>query len=459
MRKLFMLFLLSLMVGGAILVNAQGGDLRAGIWAGGDPYVSFEVTVDGAIRGFRMVFPFGQTTCDILLDDVALDEDGHLTISMFSGGLLISGVFDTATGTTLTGTYSVSQCGRTISTETTTGEWAAEWVSEPTVNQLGDINGKIAFISDEAGENLQNIYVIEANGSGRVNLTESLGWVGEYWEFEWSPDGERIVFSHGADGIAVVNADGSNPTQLISAQDGPCTSHSSEAWSPYSSPAWSPDGEQIAFGCTDGLHVMNADGSGQQHILNEEPGTHTYVLASWSPDGTKILFAIDNPTRGRDEVAGVYVVNDDGTDLMMLSDLEPITRLAWSPDGSYIIFDASTGTSRVFVMNADGAELTDLIGGNYPDWGPDDQIVFVSSVGGVEHFMSMNTDVTNAVNIAEGWNRVGEFDWSPTGEWFVFVAWSGRGANDIYVMNADGTSITNLTYTSYQTDYQPKWQP
>lgn len=61
------------------------------------------------------------------------------------------------------------------------------------------------------------VYVMNADGSGPVNLTNNPAWDGGA---EWSPDGARIVFSSGRDAdefdkdIWVMNADGSNPQRL-----------------------------------------------------------------------------------------------------------------------------------------------------------------------------------------------------------------------------------------------------
>jgi Tol biopolymer transport system component len=72
----------------------------------------------------------------------------------------------------------------------------------------------------------------------------------------------KIAFDSWRDGnteIYVMNADGSNQTQLINVQDGNFA------------PDWSPDGTKIAFtrdvGNVD-IYVMNADGSGQTRLTN-----------------------------------------------------------------------------------------------------------------------------------------------------------------------------------------------
>jgi Tol biopolymer transport system component/putative hemolysin len=200
------------------------------------------------------------------------------------------------------------------------------------------------------GLTTSDIMVINADGTGQVNLTDTPN-IDEGFP-AWSPDGTHVAFTSRRDGnneIYVMNADGTNPTRWT---DNPADDFA---------PAWSPDGTQIAFvsdrdreaGIYD-LYIMDVVSTEVTRLTNDEAIDYS---PAWSPDGTRIAFLSHHDGPG-----DIYVISVDGTGLTNLTN-NPADDWAptWSPDGMQIAFQTNRdGNWEIYVMNADGTAPTNL---------------------------------------------------------------------------------------------------
>lgn len=119
------------------------------------------------------------------------------------------------------------------------------------------------------------IYIMNADGSGIRYLTDGS-------HPSWSPDGTRIAFGGSRGDIWLINPDGSGKVNLTD------TPPPLDEWGP----AWSPDGAQIAFTVRApnnlrGLYVINRDGSNRRNLRK-----HRLLMPFpvWSPDGKYIVY-------------------------------------------------------------------------------------------------------------------------------------------------------------------------
>jgi len=139
--------------------------------------------------------------------------------------------------------------------------------------------------------------------------------------------------------------------------------------------AYSADGHRIAYCSGQGggpvqVWTMNQDGTDKQQVTHMSV---TAIFPDFSPDGGKIVFCAGASTFTRD----IYVVNSDGTDLTRLtSGVGNNVYPAFSPNGRKIVFTSNrTGTSQVWLMNADGSNQRQLTFDSQPkdqvpDWSP-----------------------------------------------------------------------------------------
>jgi Tol biopolymer transport system component len=234
-------------------------------------------------------------------------------------------------------------------------------------------------------------------------------------------------------------------------------------------PAWSADGEKIAFTSTRDepglgeIYVMNADGSGVKRLTSSAGFDFS---PTWSPDGDKIAFS-----SSRAGTRDIWVMDADGSNPKQLtSDPGGEEEPTWSSDGERIAFtsDQPGLDSEIYVMDAGGGDQKNLTNSPAADdadacWSPDDdQLVFTSApaAGGFRQIWKMDADGSDQKNLSNSVSS--SFDdisacFSPDGEKIVFSRDTGPD-RDLFLMDADGSDQHDVTNNATGSDLRPSWQ-
>ena len=211
----------------------------------------------------------------------------------------------------------------------------------------------------------------------------------------WSPDGARIAYLANGLDLGIVRADAAESPTILSGLAGAA--------------AWSPDGRRLALVSRKRLYVLGADGSDPRVLADD-----VSAGPAWSPDGTRIAFGharLPSPGSLRGDEVGVA---DLGSGLVRLvtDGIAMGSRIAWSRDGSRILF-AAYPRNRRFSL----------------DFGEDLVLRSAPAAGG------------KALQIGRGTDPA----FSPDGIRLAFVAWGPCEGTGIYVSSPRGGNPRRLT--------------
>ena len=275
----------------------------------------------------------------------------------------------------------------------------------------------------------------------------------------WHPGGEWIAAAHG-DSIDA-DGDGLKDTAfggiwLVHAETG----RKQPLLAGFAASDWSADGKRLAM--HRGGNIFTVDVTSLEPALVDSASLRQLTTEasnfypSWSPDGQWITY--DSNLSDPDGPYRVWKMRSDGSGKRDISGFS--SRMPdWSPDGKHIVHKwYQVDNGEVAVMDSAGGDVRRLTFDNYSDirprFSPDGaQIAFMSEVpsgaGTLAAVFTINTDGTERKQISPGFSYGP--DWSPDGRRLVFVRWGVNesydfpGSGHLWMINADGTGLRQLT--------------
>jgi Tol biopolymer transport system component/predicted Ser/Thr protein kinase len=283
----------------------------------------------------------------------------------------------------------------------------------------------------------------------------------------FSPDGERIAFRSTREpaGVYVMEASGENVRLVVAG-----CHH----------PSWSPDGKEIVcstFGHPEAPTTRNTWPS-SLWIANVEAGDKRFLCEkdamqpSWSPNGDRIAFWFMPPNAGRSDIATIS--RTGGEIEIVTKDASTNWNPMWSPDGKFLYFASDRSGSmsfwRVAIDEETGKVLSEAEAVSTPSnlsrhlsFSRDGRrMIYVqtdqqSNIQAVKCDTKSEKTVGDPFWITRGDRNVLRPELSPDGTKFVMRI-SRRTQDDIVVLSRDGTNWRDLTNDKFFDRY-PRWSP
>ena len=258
--------------------------------------------------------------------------------------------------------------------------------------------------------------------------------------------------------IAYVVKSGPNYELQVADADGMNAATALRSREPIISPAWSPDGQRLAYVSFEQkkpIVYVHTLATGQRRVVANFKGSNS--APAWSPDGSQLAVVLT-----KDGLSQLYALNADGSGVRRLASSSGIdTEPAWAADGNIYFTSDRGGSPQIYRVPAGGGSAQRVtFDGGYnvtPRPSPDGrQLAFITRNNG--RFQVAVLDIASKqTTILTDSARDESPSFAPNGRMILYATESG-GRGVLSAVSSDGRVKQRLTVQAADVR-EPAWGP